>query len=76
MSLEWLAPVVGILAAAVFAPLMGWMFQGRKTGRGGVASSFLDGFAAAFQPEQHRLQDAKREKRKGGRENSDPPSQE
>jgi hypothetical protein len=79
MGPDWLAalgPILAIGLALVFAPMMGWLFQGRKSGRSGVAGSFMDGFAEAFQPQQRCLQDAKREKKRGGRENGEPPSEE
>lgn len=63
--------VVGVVA---LSPFLAWMVQGVKSRRGGVASSFMDGFADGLQPQQHRLQDAKREKKKGAPESGDPPT--
>ena len=73
--LNLLVRFAGFIAFLILVPLLGWCLQGLKPRRGGVASSAMDGFASVFDTQQTRLQDAKREKNKGGRENGEPPDQ-
>lgn len=63
-----------LLAVTLLLPCLAWLLQGQmKSKRGGLASSFMDGFASVFETQQTRLQDAKREKQKGGKASGDPP---
>ncbi len=63
-----------LVAVTLLLPFLAWLLQGQmKSKRGGLASSFLDGFANVFETQQTHLQDAKREKQKGSKANGDPP---
>lgn len=58
----------------LLTPLLGWLLQGVKTKRGGVASAMMDGVGAVYETQQTRIREAHNEKQKGSRENGDPPS--
>lgn len=70
--MEMLLTFGAVALMLALTPLLGWMLQGLKSKRGGLSSA-MEGFAAVFETQQTRVQDAHREKNRGGRENGDPP---
>lgn len=65
---------LGAVALVVLlTPLIGWMLQGLTSKRGSALGSVMEGFAAVFETQQTRVQEAHREKKRPGRTGGDPP---
>jgi hypothetical protein len=73
---ELLLTVLLVAGVIALAPALIWALRGIKPKRGGgVLGASMHGVAAGYETQQEHLQIAKQQKRQGGRENGDPPSQ-